>query len=214
VGSGTLDLASLIEKLGHVPLPPYIGRPDTSTDRERYQTIYAQAVGSVAAPTAGLHFTPRILEDLARRGIERAAITLHVGYGTFKPIRTEVVEEHVVDAEPYEISEAVADRLNRARDQRRRIIAVGTTTTRALEDSAHRGCGRVLPGSAVAATFIYPGFHFQVIDGLMTNFHLPRSSLLMLVAAFAGRPRILEAYREAVERRYRFYSYGDAMLIL
>ena len=213
VESGRLDLESLVEKLGHVPLPPYIRRADTSTDRERYQTIFARAIGSVAAPTAGLHFTASLLEDLSQSGVERVSLTLHVGYGTFKPVRSEVVEEHVVDPEHYEISAATADQVNRARGAGRRILAVGTTTTRALEDSARRGAGRVLAGSSEATTFIYPGFRFQVVGGLMTNFHLPRSSLLMLVAAFAGRERVLDAYREAVDRRYRFYSYGDAMLI-
>ena len=152
--------------------------------------------------------------DLARAGIERATLTLHVGYGTFKPIRTELVEEHVVDPEPYEISAAAADRINRALDTGRRVVAVGTTTTRALEDAARRGDGRVQPGAAQAEIFIYPGFDFRVVSGLITNFHLPQSSLLMLVAAFAGRERVLDAYRDAVEHRYRFYSYGDAMLVV
>ena len=212
--SGNLDLESLIDRLGHMPLPPYIHRSDTEHDRERYQTIFAAVTGSVAAPTAGLHFTPAMLDELDRRGIERVAITLHVGYGTFKPVRTETVEDHVVDSERYEIDPDVADRLNRARDEQRRVIAVGTTTTRALEDSARRGEGRVVAGPAEATTFIHPGFHFQVIDGLVTNFHLPRSSLLMLVSALAGLEHVRAAYREAIEHRYRFYSYGDAMLIL
>ena len=203
---------SLIESLGHVPLPPYIKRADEPDDRERYQTVYAKASGSVAAPTAGLHFSAELLAALEQRGVEFVEVTLHVGYGTFKPVRTEVVEEHVVDPERYTISPAVAGAINDARRQRRRVIAVGTTTTRALESSA-QGTGEVMAGSAEASIFIYPGFKFQIVDALLTNFHLPRSSLLMLVAAFAGRERILAAYREAVERRYRFYSYGDAMLI-
>lgn len=207
-------LAALIDALGHIPLPPYIKRPDTVQDRERYQTVYARVRGSVAAPTAGLHFTPDLLADLARRGVERAQITLHVGYGTFKPVRTEVVEEHVVDPEYFEIDDEAAAAINRALDERRRVVAVGTTTTRALEHAALQGGGRVQPGAGLASLFIYPGFTFQVLGGLATNFHLPRSSLLMLVAAFAGRERILSAYREAVAQRYRFYSYGDAMLIL
>jgi S-adenosylmethionine:tRNA ribosyltransferase-isomerase len=214
VEDGRLDVLSLVDALGHVPLPPYIRRSDAPPDRERYQTVYADVSGSVAAPTAGLHFTANILDDLGRRGVDRVAITLHVGYGTFKPVRTGTIEEHTVDAETYEVPAAAAERLNQARHDRRRIIAVGTTTTRALEDAAQRGAGRLTAGRAEATLFIYPGFRFQVIDGLMTNFHLPRSSLLMLVAAFAGRARILDAYRQAVERRYRFYSYGDAMLIL
>jgi S-adenosylmethionine:tRNA ribosyltransferase-isomerase len=207
------DVDSLVDALGHIPLPPYIKRPDTSDDRERYQTIYAKARGSIAAPTAGLHFTPEILDRLSDRGVERAEITLHVGYGTFKPVRVERVEDHTVDPEHYEIDEAAAASINRALADGRRIVAVGTTTTRALEDAAVRGSGRVTAGTATASLFIYPGHRFQVIGGLLTNFHLPASSLLMLVAAFAGREQVLAAYREAVERRYRFYSYGDAMLI-
>lgn len=214
-GAGGLDnLDDLIDAIGHVPLPPYIKRPDAGADRERYQTVYASARGSVAAPTAGLHFTPELLDALSRKGIERVEITLHVGYGTFKPVRADVVEEHTVDPERYEISEAAAAAIDRARRDRRRIVAVGTTTTRALEDAASRGGGRVAPGAAEATVFIHPGFRFQAIDGLLTNFHLPRSSLLMLTCALAGRDRVLAAYREAVAERYRFYSYGDAMLIL
>ena len=207
-------LQALIDAIGHVPLPPYIKRPDAAADRERYQTIFAAGRGSVAAPTAGLHFTSAIVEDLARRGVGRVAVTLHVGYGTFKPVRVERVEDHTVDPEAYEISESAAGTINKARGEGRRIIAVGTTTTRALEDSARRNGGRVAPGAVFADTFIYPGFTFQVIDGLVTNFHVPRSSLLMLTAAFAGRERLLAAYDMAVRERYRFYSYGDAMLIL
>jgi S-adenosylmethionine:tRNA ribosyltransferase-isomerase len=207
------DIDSLVDALGHMPLPPYIKRADTLADRERYQTVYAKARGSVAAPTAGLHFTPELLSQLESCGIERAEITLHVGYGTFKPVRVERVEDHVVDPERYEISPSAADAIMRARDSGRRIIAVGTTTTRALEDAAIRGGGRLASGPGAATTFIYPGHTFHIIDGLLTNFHLPASSLLMLVAAFGGRERVLDAYREAVEQRYRFYSYGDAMLI-
>lgn len=214
VTDGSLDVLALIDRLGHIPLPPYIRRPDTREDRERYQTIFANAAGSVAAPTAGLHFSGALLDVLGARGVERAAITLHVGYGTFKPIRTEAVADHVVDPEPYEITTATAGRINQAQADGRRVIAVGTTTTRALEDAARRGSGRIGAGAAEATTFIYPGFEFQVVDGLMTNFHLPRSTLLMLVAAFAGREQVLAAYREAVRARYRFYSYGDAMLIV
>jgi S-adenosylmethionine:tRNA ribosyltransferase-isomerase len=206
-------VTALIDALGHTPLPPYITRDDTAADRERYQTIFARARGSVAAPTAGLHFTSDLLDRLRDACIDRVAITLHVGYGTFKPVKTDLVEHHVVDPEPYTISEHAADRINSARADGRRVIAVGTTTTRALEDAARRH-GRVASGSAMAETFIYPGFNFRVIDGLLTNFHLPKSSLLMLVSAFAGRERVLAAYREAVAERFRFYSYGDAMLIL
>ena len=211
---GGADIDTLVDALGHVPLPPYIRRQDTIGDRERYQTIFARARGSVAAPTAGLHFTPDLMADLDRRGVEQADITLHVGYGTFKPVRADHVEEHDVDPEQYEISPPAADAMNRALDSRRRTVAVGTTTTRALENAALRGGGRIAPGPATASLFIYPGFRFQVIGGLLTNFHLPRSSLLILVAAFAGRERLLAAYREAIAERYRFYSYGDAMLVL
>jgi S-adenosylmethionine:tRNA ribosyltransferase-isomerase len=208
------DVDALVDSIGHVPLPPYIRRADTIADRERYQTVFARNRGSVAAPTAGLHFTPQILAALTARGIARAEITLHVGYGTFKPVRASEVEAHVVDPEHYEIGEAAADTINEAIEQHRRIVAVGTTTTRALEDAAIRGNGRVLAGPGEATAFIYPGFDFRVIGGLFTNFHLPKSSLLMLVSAFAGRERVLEAYRHAVERGYRFYSYGDAMLVI
>jgi S-adenosylmethionine:tRNA ribosyltransferase-isomerase len=211
-GGGSLDL--LIDALGHVPLPPYIHRGDSAADRERYQTIFARARGSVAAPTAGLHFTPAILDGISARGVEILSITLHVGYGTFKPVRVDAVEEHAVDPERYQIDDDIAAAINSAMTSGRRVIAVGTTTTRALEDSARRGHGRVLAGAADATTFIYPGFEFRVISGLMTNFHLPKSSLLMLVSALAGRERILAAYRHAIDRRYRFYSYGDAMLVL
>ncbi|MBA2305871.1 MAG: tRNA preQ1(34) S-adenosylmethionine ribosyltransferase-isomerase QueA [Acidobacteria bacterium] len=207
------EVDALIDALGHIPLPPYIRRADTIADRERYQTVFAARRGSIAAPTAGLHFTPEILTGVAGHGVERVDITLHVGYGTFKPVRTEDVEAHVVDPEHYEISASAATSVNHAIDAGRRIVAVGTTTTRALEDTALRD-GRLKAGSGEAATFIYPGFPFRVVGGLVTNFHLPKSSLLMLVAAFAGREPVLAAYREAVARRYRFYSYGDAMLIL
>ncbi len=212
-GDGT-DVETLIDALGHVPLPPYIHRPDRADDRERYQTIYASRRGSVAAPTAGLHFTGDILQALDARGIGRASITLHVGYGTFQPVRTEDVEQHVVEAERYEISETAAAAINEALDGNRRIVAVGTTTTRALESAAKAADGRVSAGPGEATLFIYPGFTFQVVQALLTNFHLPRSSLLMLVSALAGREQVLAAYGEAVAERYRFYSYGDAMLVI
>jgi S-adenosylmethionine:tRNA ribosyltransferase-isomerase len=207
------DVDSLVDRLGHMPLPPYIHRADTLADRERYQTVFAAARGSVAAPTAGLHFTAGMLDEIDARGVERLAVTLHVGYGTFKPVRTDTVEAHVVDSERYEIAAAVAERIERARAEGRRVVAAGTTTTRALEDAARRGGGRVAAGAADATAFLYPGVPFQVIGGLLTNFHLPRSSLLMMVCAFAGRERTLAAYREAIAARYRFYSYGDGMLI-
>jgi S-adenosylmethionine:tRNA ribosyltransferase-isomerase len=211
---GPAAIDDLIDAMGHVPLPPYIHRDDTPEDRERYQTVFATHRGSIAAPTAGLHFDAPLLRALDDAGIERTTVTLHVGYGTFKPVRADRVEDHVVDPEPYEISPAAATAINRALDAGRRIVAVGTTTTRALEDAAVRGGGRVRPGGARAEIFIYPGFAFQVISGLLTNFHLPKSSLLMLVSAFAGRDAVLAAYREAVAHRYRFYSYGDATLVI
>jgi S-adenosylmethionine:tRNA ribosyltransferase-isomerase len=207
-------VAEAVDAIGHIPLPPYIHRADTAADRERYQTVFAQHRGSVAAPTAGLHFDAALLSAIERSGVERVSVTLHVGYGTFKPVRADLVEDHVVDPEPYEVSSPAADAVNAARAENRRVIAVGTTTTRALEDAAQRGGGRINAGRADADIFIHPGHEFRAVNGLVTNFHLPRSSLLMLVAAFAGRERVLEAYREAVEKRYRFYSYGDAMLIL
>lgn len=208
------DLMGLVEALGHVPLPPYIRRPDSPLDRERYQTVYARATGSVAAPTAGLHFTEAILEALDRRGVERATLTLHVGYGTFKPVRVETVEAHTVDPELFEIPPETARRLEAARREGRRIVAVGTTTTRALESAAREGRGVIEPGRRETSLFIHPGFEFRIVSALFTNFHLPRSSLLMLACAFGGRERVLAAYREAVAERFRFYSYGDAMLIV
>jgi S-adenosylmethionine:tRNA ribosyltransferase-isomerase len=208
------DVDSTVDALGHVPLPPYIHRPDRPDDRNRYQTVFARERGSVAAPTAGLHFTSDILRALDTRGVERAAITLHVGYGTFKPVRTETIEDHRVDPEHYEIAPAAAEAINRALANRRRIVAVGTTTTRALEHAVRAGSGTINTGPSVADQFIHPGFTFRVVSALMTNFHLPKSSLLMLVSAFAGREQVLTAYREAIAREYRFYSYGDAMLIV
>ena len=206
------EVREAIEAIGHVPLPPYIRRGDEPLDRERYQTVYARSTGSVAAPTAGLHLTDRLLDALARHGVERVAITLHIGYGTFKPVRVETVEEHRVDPEHYDIVLAAADAINRARAAGRRIVAVGTTTTRALESAADDN-GRVRSGERVTDLFLHPGARFRIVDVLLTNFHLPRSSLLMLVCAFAGRDRVLAAYADAIARGYRFYSYGDGMLI-
>ncbi|MGE5245310.1 MAG: tRNA preQ1(34) S-adenosylmethionine ribosyltransferase-isomerase QueA [Betaproteobacteria bacterium] len=205
---------SAVDAIGHVPLPPYIRRPDEPSDRERYQTVFARARGSVAAPTAGLHFTPELLARLEARGIGMARITLHVGYGTFQPVRVEEIEQHRIEPERYEISEPAAAAINRALAEGRRVVAVGTTSTRTLEAVAMAHGGRVAPGGGLVDLFIRPGHRFLVVGGLVTNFHLPRSSLLILVAAFAGRELALAAYREAVAERYRFYSYGDAMLIL
>ena len=207
-------VAGVVDAIGHIPLPPYIHRADTAEDRTRYQTVFARNRGSVAAPTAGLHFDDALVAAVSARGVERASVTLHVGYGTFKPVRADVVEQHVVDSEAFEISQATADVVNRALDEGRRVVAIGTTTTRALEQAAFGGQGHVRAGRGSAEIFIYPGFEFRVITGLITNFHLPKSSLLMLVCAFAGRERVLAAYREAVAERYRFYSYGDAMVIV
>ncbi len=203
-----------VDAIGHVPLPPYIKRTDTIDDRERYQTVFARARGSVAAPTAGLHFTPSLVQALTARGVAVAEITLHVGYGTFQPVRVERVEDHRLEAEHYEIDGAAASLINRALAEERRVIAVGTTTTRTLEAVARAHAGRIEPGAGDTSLFIYPGFEFRVIRGLLTNFHLPCSSLLMLVSAFAGPDRVRAAYAAAIAARYRFYSYGDAMLIL
>jgi S-adenosylmethionine:tRNA ribosyltransferase-isomerase len=244
------DFDEIIDRIGRTPLPPYIKRDEEDRlDQARYQTVYARERGAVAAPTAGLHFTPELLEQIRARGVEVVEITLHVGYGTFQPIRVERVEAHRIEAEHYTISEQAATTIHRARAEGRRIIAVGTTTTRALESACRRGPATggqgpaslanaavnlneqgnnsalktetatpgpppLTPGTATTDLFIYPGFEFLVISGLITNFHLPQSSLLMLVSAFGGRELMLKAYRHAVERDYHFYSYGDAMLIL
>ena len=207
-------VTELLERHGLPPLPPYIARHDSPKpeDRERYQTVYARDDGSVAAPTAGLHFTPELLARLERGGVEIHYLTLHVGPSTFRPLRGTRVEEHDLEAEPIEISEATAGSIDEARREGRRVIAVGTTTTRALEWAVSPD-GRVRAGRGAADLFIRPGHRFRVVDGLITNFHLPRSSLLVLVSALAGRELILSAYRHAIEARYRFYSYGDAMLI-
>jgi S-adenosylmethionine:tRNA ribosyltransferase-isomerase len=206
------DVAEALERLGHTPLPPYIRRPAAPADRERYQTVFAREAGSVAAPTAGLHFSPTLLAELAARGIERAEIVLHVGPGTFRPVEVERVEDHRVDPEPYAIPPETALAIARARARGRRVVAVGTTATRALETAAGPD-GAVAAGGGETALVIVPGRPFRTVDALVTNFHLPRSSLLLLVAAFAGRERVLAAYAAAVHERYRFYSYGDAMLI-
>jgi S-adenosylmethionine:tRNA ribosyltransferase-isomerase len=208
------DFFSVLNRIGHIPLPPYIDRPDTPSDRESYQTIYAKPLGSVAAPTAGLHFTPEILERIRERGIETAEITLHVGLGTFQPVREEVVEEHKLHREWYEISADAAQRIQRARDAGRRIVAVGTTTVRTLEFAVRQNSNsHVTAQSGEADMFIYPGFEFRVTGAMLTNFHLPKSTLLMLVSAFGGRERTLRAYEHAVRERYRFYSYGDCMFV-
>jgi S-adenosylmethionine:tRNA ribosyltransferase-isomerase len=216
------DFFARIERIGHIPLPPYIDRDDLATDRERYQTVYAQPSESmsqsVAAPTAGLHFTPEILAKIRERGIEVAEITLHVGLGTFQPVRVENVEDHKLHREWYEISALAAQAINRAKAEKRRVVAVGTTTVRTLEYAAglaaqRVGENRVQAGRGEADIFIYPGYRFRMIDALLTNFHLPQSTLLMLVCAFGGQEPVMNAYRHAVRAGYRFYSYGDCMFI-
>ncbi|MDX1390128.1 MAG: tRNA preQ1(34) S-adenosylmethionine ribosyltransferase-isomerase QueA [Acidobacteriota bacterium] len=212
--SGNID--SEIERLGTPPLPPYIRRepddPRGVEDRDRYQTIYARQPGAVAAPTAGLHFTRELLGRLEQRGVRLAWLTLHVGLGTFQPVRVEDVERHHLHAESYDLPEPTAAAIAETRERGGRVVAVGTTVTRVLESRADDG-GRVRPGSGRCDLFIYPGHTFSVVDTLLTNFHLPRSTLLMLVCAFAGKTHTLDAYREAIERGYRFYSYGDAMVV-
>jgi S-adenosylmethionine:tRNA ribosyltransferase-isomerase len=210
--TGTIEQA--LDRLGHVPLPPYIRRSDDARDQVTYQTVYAKVRGAVAAPTAGLHFTQQVLDELAASGVETCEITLHVGLGTFQPVRVKRIEEHHMEGERYEISETAAASINRALDEGRRVIAVGTTSVRTLEGVASTHAGRVAPGRGETRLFITPGFTFRVISGLLTNFHLPQSTLLILVSAFAGREFVLRAYEHAVEACYRFYSYGDCMLIL
>lgn len=211
--SDQANFYGVLDRIGHVPLPPYIDRPDSSFDRERYQTIYAQAAGSVAAPTAGLHFTPQILERILRRGIETAEITLHVGLGTFQPIRVERVEEHRIHTESYSISASAAYAINHALRNSGRVVAVGTTTVRTLEHAIRIGNGSIPAMDNSADIFIYPGFEFKAVGAMLTNFHLPQSTLLMLVSAFGGRENVLRAYHHAVAARYRFYSYGDCMFL-
>jgi S-adenosylmethionine:tRNA ribosyltransferase-isomerase len=214
---------TILDRIGHMPLPPYIHRSDTTEDRDRYQTVFSQQLGSAAAPTAGLHFTPEILEELRTRGVQIETITLHVGLGTFQPVRAENVEDIHLHAERYTLPPATAEAINAALREKRRIIAAGTTTTRTLEHCArhattdafepHAGV-RLHPHSGETSIFISPGYRFRVVSGLLTNFHLPQSTLLMLVSAFAGREAVLAAYAHAVRERYRFFSYGDCMLIL
>jgi S-adenosylmethionine:tRNA ribosyltransferase-isomerase len=207
------DFFGILDRIGHVPLPPYIHRDDMAADRERYQTVFSRERGSVAAPTAGLHFTPEMLERIRARGVEIARVTLHVGLGTFAPLRVERVDEVRLHQERYSISTEAADALNRARAEGQRIVAVGTTVVRTLEAAAQRAGGGFTAHSGDTQIFISPGFEFRVVGALLTNFHLPQSSLLMLVSAFAGREQVLTSYRHAVEQRYRFFSYGDCMFL-
>jgi S-adenosylmethionine:tRNA ribosyltransferase-isomerase len=208
------DFFGVLERIGHMPLPPYIRRDDADTDRERYQTVYSHDRGSVAAPTAGLHFTPQILDDLTQKGVEVARVTLHVGLGTFAPLRVARVDEVHLHRERYTLSAETAEAVNRAKAEGRRIVAVGTTVVRTLEHCAREAAGSPLqPHTGVTEIFISPGYEFRLVGGLLTNFHLPKSSLLMLVSAFAGRERVLAAYNHAVAEKYRFFSYGDCMFL-
>ncbi len=203
------DLDKILPEIGNIPLPPYIKKP--IDDPDKYQTVYAQKEGAVAAPTAGLHFTEELLKTLEEMGVEILYITLHVGLGTFRPVVVEDITKHKLDPEYFEVSDEVAEKINKAKEERRRVIAVGTTVTRVLE--AQGRSGKVEPGSGLVDLFIYPGFEFKIIDGLITNFHLPKSTLLMLVAAFMGYDLMKKAYNKAIEERMRFYSFGDAMFI-
>jgi S-adenosylmethionine:tRNA ribosyltransferase-isomerase len=210
------DFRETVERLGHIPLPPYIKRDDEPLDRERYQTVFARQGTAVAAPTAGLHFTPEILERVKNRGVEIAEVTLDVGLGTFEPVRTEILEDHKIHREAYEIPGATAESIARALRDKRPVLAIGTTVVRALEDAAEKGVGTAAPvasGRAEAEIFLYPGKPLRIVSQLLTNFHLPQSTLLAMVASFAGRENVLGAYRYAVDAGYRFYSYGDCMLI-
>ena len=213
--SPTPDFHAILDKIGHMPLPPYIHRDDTADDRDRYQTVFSQQPGSAAAPTAGLHFTPEILAELKQNGVQIETVTLHVGLGTFQPVRAENLEDIRLHAEHYTLPTATAEAINTALQAGNRVIAAGTTTTRTLEHCAEiaRG-GPLRPHSGQTSIFLSPGYKFQIVSGLLTNFHLPKSTLLMLVSAFAGRENVLAAYVHAVQERYRFFSYGDCMLLL
>lgn len=202
-----------ISEIGEIPLPPYIKRPADQSDKERYQTVYARSIGSVAAPTAGLHFTKELLNRIENKGVRLAYVLLHVGIGTFRPVNVENVEEHKMHAEFWMLREPEAALINKTRQKGGRVIAVGTTTVRVLESAADAD-GKVKAGKGWTSLFIYPGYQFHAVDALITNFHLPRSTLLMLICAFAGKEFVINAYKEAVERKYRFFSYGDAMLII
>lgn len=211
--SGQGEVMDVLRKIGHIPLPPYIKRGDEGLDRERYQTVFAEREGSIAAPTAGLHFTHALLQSLREKGVRATMITLHIGTGTFAPVKARDIKDHTMEAEWIEISEDTAREIEDTKARGGKVIAVGTTTTRALE-SFSNGSGGVKPGRGMTSLFIYPPYRFGVIDGLVTNFHLPKSTLVMLASAFAGRDLLMKAYYEAIRRKYRFYSYGDAMLIL
>ena len=206
------SVTELLDRIGEVPLPPYIKRPATEQDKETYQTVFARSEGAVAAPTAGLHFTEQLLAALKQKGIQLATVTLHVGPGTFRPVTVDRIEAHHMSTEWFHVSEETAKRLNAAKAEGRRVVAVGTTSVRTLESAVDQA-GKIRPGSGETSLFITPGFRFAMVDALLTNFHLPRTTLLMLVSAFAGLDQLRAAYAEAINARYRFYSYGDAMLI-
>ena len=207
----SIPVMDLAEESGHMPLPPYIKRDDELADRDRYQTVYGEKKGAVAAPTAGLHFDDELIEAINKRGVETAMVTLHVGAGTFQPVRTEVIEEHQMHAEYLEVSQQVCEQVKRCQEREGRVIAVGTTSVRCLESAAQTG--EIIPYQGDTQIFIYPGYEFKIVDALVTNFHLPESTLIMLVSALAGRENILAAYTDAVKEKYRFFSYGDAMFI-
>ena len=206
------DFMEKVEEVGHLPLPPYIKREDSREDFSRYQTVFAREKGAVAAPTAGLHFTQKILQDLVDAGVEIVTLTLHVGLGTFLPVRVDDILQHKMHSELFSISETTAAAVNTARKEGRRIFALGTTSARALETAATDD-NSLACGAGDSEIFIYPGYQFKIVDALITNFHLPKSTLLMLVSAFAGRDLVLSAYRQAIEEKFRFFSYGDCMLI-
>ena len=207
----TVDLMQLLDEIGHMPLPPYIKREDELLDKERYQTVYGEKQGAVAAPTAGLHFDEALLAEIEAKGIETAKVTLHVGAGTFQPVRTELIEEHKMHAEYLEVDETVCAKVNACRARGGRVIAVGTTSVRCLETASQSG--EISPYKGDSSIFIYPGYEFKSVDALLTNFHLPESTLIMLVSTLAGRENILKAYNEAIKEQYRFFSYGDATFI-
>jgi S-adenosylmethionine:tRNA ribosyltransferase-isomerase len=209
--SGDVSIHDILQRIGHIPLPPYIGREDNQNDRERYQTVFAEQPGAVAAPTAGLHFSNGILKQIADKGVQSVFVTLHVGSGTFQPVRVENLEEHVMHKEYFQVSDEVAAAVKQTREKGGRVIAIGTTSVRALESASVSG--KLTAGFGDTDLFITPGYQFHSVDALLTNFHLPESTLLMLVSAFAGYDRIMQAYQHAIEKRYRFFSYGDTMLI-
>ena len=208
------NLLDWLQQVGHMPLPPYIDREDESLDQDRYQTVYAESPGAVAAPTAGLHFDDSLLQRLQAKGIGTTYVTLHVGAGTFQPVRADDIRDHVMHSEWLQVGEATVEKIRETKAHGGRVIAVGTTSVRSLETAAQANAGEIAPFEGETDIFIYPGYQFAVVDGLVTNFHLPESTLIMLVSAFAGRDSVLSAYRHAVEQEYRFFSYGDAMLII